>query len=305
MLENLYKNKETILKKSQDFFTNSSSLHPKIGCELEFFLFDDSDKLVEEEKLREFIKDLDQELEGEFKLFHKLEKEGGESQVELKTHFTDELELLCKSLKNMKNFISEYSKDKNFTPSFSAQPFLNDCGSSLQFNISLHDESDNNIFEQDFDFLRKCSESLLTLTDSMLILLAPEEDDYLRFLSKVNIDLFKAGKYIAPMNLSFGADNRTCAIRIPALKTDDDSRRHYGKRIEYRIASPNADPYLAISAILIALSLKNENQSFEQVFGNAFDEQYRLKEFSKNFEDAKKNFLKGKIKRKLESLLSA
>ncbi len=304
MLENLYQNKEYLLKKSQEFFINSSSLYPKIGCELEFFLFDESNKLVPEDKLREFISNLDQELGNKFELFHKLEKEGGESQVELKTHFTSDLKKLCESLEEIKNFITEYSKNKKFISSFIAQPFLNDCGSSLQFNISLHDENDHNIFEKDFSFLKKYSESLLNLTDSMLIILAPNEDDYLRFLSKVNIDLFKAGKYIAPMNLSFGNDNRTCAIRIPSIKTDDDSRRHYGKRIEYRIASPNADSYLAISAILVALSLQDESQNFEQVFGNAFDQQYKIKEFSKNFEDAKNNFSKGEIKKKLESLLS-
>ena len=36
--------------------------------------------------------------------------------------------------------------------------------------------------------------------------------------STANVELFKKGKFTAPVNLSFGNDNRTCAIRVPAAR---------------------------------------------------------------------------------------
>ena len=273
MLEQFYCNKRQILKKSQEFFQNSTSLIPKIGCELEFFLLPKRDDVIAE---------LDAELQKNFSLIYKTEKEQGINQVEIKTTFTSDLTRLCEELESAKNFIKNFADKKNLIASFAAQPFADDCGSALQFNISLHDHNDKNLFEFDKFLLTKSAAALLEMTNSMMIFLAPKEEDYLRFSREINRDLFKKGKFTAPINLSFGGDNRTCAIRIPKLT----------KRLEYRPAAADADSWLCISAILSAIfyGINHDLVLSQQIYGNAFDEKYQLKNFCKNLAEAEENF---------------
>lgn len=277
MLKKFYLNKKEILKKSQEFFLNSNSLIPKIGCELEFFLFEEkSQKPASQEVVNDFIFELQK--------FYVTEKERGISQIEIKTNFTSDLISLCEELEDCKNHVTKLAENKNLEASFLAQPFSDDCGSALQFNISLHDEKDSNLFSSDKNLLKNHASSLLTSTNGMMIFLAPNSEDYQRFSFELNRQLFKNGKFPAPVNLSFGADNRTCAIRIPTL-----SKEKPNKRLEYRLAAVGADPWLCISAILLAMT-QNKKPHFEQIFGNAFDVQYQLKNFCKNLQEAEENF---------------
>jgi len=290
MLAELYKNKKTILKKAQEFFKNSNSLIPKIGCELEFFLLDENaQKVVDERPIAEFIFELEKKLTEEFSLFYEVEKEQGASQIEIKTIFTSDLSRLADELENAKKFIKSFAEEKKLIASFAAQPFVDDCGSALQFNISLHDENDENVFS-DKKILENVACALLELTNSMMIFLAPKAEDYARFCVSTNRDLFKKGKFTAPVNLSFGADNRTCAIRIPVKK--ESAKIVHGKRLEYRVATADADSTLCIATILLAVShgIKNQKSEFKQIFGNAFDEQYKIKNFCKSLEEAEESF---------------
>lgn len=271
MLKEFYLNDQKILDKSWQFFQNSSASILKIGVELEFFLLDENGLAVEEEVVTDFIKNL--------KKFCLVEKERGASQIEIKTDFTANLTQLCRDIENKKQRIKKLAAEKNLTASFAAQPFLDDCGNALQFNLSLHNENGENLFFSDEKLLQNCINSLLSATNFMMIFLAPESADYQRFSRQLNIDLFKKGKFTAPVNLSFGNDNRTCAIRIKQTKTN--------KRLEFRIASAAANPYLAIAAIMIALSEKSP-RSFQPIFGNAFDEKYQLEEFCGNYDEALK-----------------
>jgi glutamine synthetase len=272
MLERFYSNRELILEKSLKFFKNSNSLIPKIGCELEFFLFEGV-AAAGEVVVDEFILELQE--------CYQAEKERGASQIEIKTDFTADLSALCRDLEDCKGVVRNLALKRGLTAVFAAQPFEDDCGNALQFNISLHDEGGENIFLTDEILLKEAAASLLSLTNFMMIFLAPNEDDYLRFSEELNIKLFKRGKFTAPVNLSFGGDNRSCAIRVVDVEE--------GKRLEYRVASANADPYLSVAAILIALTEKSP-QGFERIFGNAFDEEYQLEELCSNLDEAKRLF---------------
>ena len=107
---------------------------------------------------------------------------------------------------------------------------------------------------------------------------------------ELNRNLFKKGKFTAPVNLSFGADNRSCAIRIPSNSLAQ--KNNYGKRLEYRVASASADPALCLSAILSAIlfGIENDLKIAEQLHGNAFDQQYQLKAICQNLAQAQENF---------------
>jgi glutamine synthetase len=286
MLDSLYKNRREILKKAQDYFLNSSSLILKIGCELEFFLLQKNGQVLEDQGLlADLILELKEQLTKNFPLIYQVEKEQGASQIEIKTSFTPDLTRLCEEIGGAKNLIKNFAEAKNLTASFASQPFGDDCGSALQFNISLH-QGEENIFESDAEILKNVAAGLLKKTNEMMIFLAPKEEDYVRFSFATNRNLFKQGKFTAPVNLSFGYDNRTCAIRIPKSKI--------GKRLEYRIAASDADPFLAISAISLAIifGINDKKSDFKQIHGNAFDEQYQLKNFCKNLDEAREFFLR-------------
>jgi glutamine synthetase len=311
MLETFYSNKKNILKKSQEFFQNSSLHHLKIGVELEFFLCEENlGRLEDEGLIAQFILELEEKLKEQFSFFYKVEKEQGAAQIEIKTVFTQDLEKLADELETAKKFIKNFAKEKKLIANFAAQPFADDCGSALQFNISLHDENDENIFENDENILGNIAAGLLELTNSMMIFLAPKTEDYARFSFTTNYNLFKKGKFTAPINLSLGNDNRTCAIRIVATKKDQKNPT-YKKRLEYRIAAADADSHLSIAAIIVGIShgiknnLQPEKSGFTTIFGNAFDEQYKLKTFCKNLEEAEKFFAEGNlIKEKFEEFCS-
>ncbi len=286
MLKSLYENKREILKKAQDDFLNSSSLILKIGCELEFFLLQKNGQVLEDQGLlADLILELKEQLTKNFPLIYQVEKEQGASQIEIKTSFTPDLTRLCEEIEGAKNLVKNFAEAKNLTASFASQPFGDDCGSALQFNISLHQDEEN-IFESDAEILKNVAAGLLKKTNEMMIFLAPKEEDYVRFSFATNRNLFKQGKFTAPVNLSFGYDNRTCAIRIPKSKI--------GKRLEYRIAASDADPFLAISAISLAIifGINDKKSDFKQIHGNAFDEQYQLKNFCKNLDEAREFFLR-------------
>lgn len=307
MLETIYKNKKSLLKKSQDFFQNSN-LIPKIGIELEFFLFEiGSCKPASIDLVNDFILELQQNFCQKFPLIIAIEKEQGASQVEIKTSFTADLARLCEEIESAKIFIPELAVVKNLRSSFVAKPLDDDCGNALQLNISLHNADNKNIFEHDEsgdESLHRVAERLLTHTNSMMIFFSPCEDDYRRFLPDLNAQLFKQGKNVAPVNLSFGHDNRSCAIRVPSIKApficpekNHDYKFDYQKRLEYRIPAASADPWLTIAVTLLAMSVEDKDfcaQKFAQIYGNAFDSQYCLEGLCGSLQEAENNFFRTK-----------
>lgn len=262
------------LKNSLRVFQNSNSAIVKIGCELEFFLLTKN-----QDEVDDFIAELTQKN-------WLVEKERGAAQIEVKTDFTDDLEALCFELEDKKNFIKNLAAKKNLAATFAAQPFADDCGNALQFNISLHDQTGENLFNQNEQLLLDSINSLLAATKQMMIFFAPKAEDYLRFSRELNQKLFRQGKFIAPTNLSFGNNNRTCAIRI--------AKGESGKRLEYRLGAADADPRLCISALLVALSKKSEKK-FTPIFGNAFEDQFALEDLCQSLEEAREEFKKSPL----------
>jgi len=255
----------------------------KIGCELEFYLLDLDLEIADSFLVDHFISELKKI--NFLSAICEVKKERGQSQIEISTIAYDDLENLCNDLDYIKKLISETAKKLNSSLSFKGQPVDDDCGSSLQFNISLVNSLANNIFLKNPKLINLFSSLLLDYTDEMLYLLAPNCDDYRRFDIEINKKLFDMGKFCAPINLSFGNDNRSCAIRIPKCEKIENTR------IEYRIASASSNHWFGLSAILIALAqAKHQKNLYPQIFWNAFDEIYNIKNFIKNFQLAKEKF---------------
>jgi glutamine synthetase len=121
---------------------------------------------------------------------------------------------------------------------FMAKPYGDQSGSGQHFHISLIDESGRNIFDSGGmtvpnAAMRATVAGLLRTMPDATLLFAPHLNSYRRL---------RPNTY-APHMANWGLDNRNTAVRCPALSGG-------AARIEHRVAGSDANPYLALAAIL-------------------------------------------------------
>ncbi len=124
--------------------------------------------------------------------------------------------------------------------SFMAKPFSNRAGSGLHLHVSVNDAAGENIFASEdpagTPALRHAVGGMkATLADGMAIF-APNANSYRRF---------RANSY-APVAPTWGVNNRTVSLRVPAGPPK-------GRHIEHRVAGADANPYLALATLLAAV----------------------------------------------------
>jgi glutamine synthetase len=120
---------------------------------------------------------------------------------------------------------------------FMAKPFSERSGSGLHLHVSLNGAKGDNIFASEdpagTPALRHAVGGMkTTLADGMAIF-APNANSYRRF---------RANSY-APVAPTWGVNNRTVSLRVPAGPAR-------GRHIEHRVAGADANPYLALAAML-------------------------------------------------------
>jgi glutamine synthetase len=120
---------------------------------------------------------------------------------------------------------------------FMAKPFAERAGSGLHLHVSVNDAEGRNIFASEDPAgappLRHAVGGLKAgLADGMAIF-APNANSYRRF---------RANSY-APVAPTWGVNNRTVSLRVPAGPPS-------GRHIEHRVAGADANPYLALAALL-------------------------------------------------------
>ena len=120
---------------------------------------------------------------------------------------------------------------------FMAKPFAERAGSGLHLHVSVNDAAGVNIFASEdpagTPALRHAIGGLkASLADGMAIF-APNANSYRRF---------RANSY-APVAPTWGVNNRTVSLRVPAGPPS-------GRHIEHRVAGADANPYLVMAALL-------------------------------------------------------
>jgi glutamine synthetase len=120
---------------------------------------------------------------------------------------------------------------------FMAKPFAELAGSGLHLHVSVNDAEGRNIFAsedpQGSPELRHAIGGLKTLLGESMAIFAPNANSFRRF---------RANSY-APVAPTWGVNNRTVSLRVPA---GSPSSRH----IEHRVAGADANPYLALATLL-------------------------------------------------------
>jgi glutamine synthetase len=127
------------------------------------------------------------------------------------------------------------------------------------------DAQGRNIFSQadgtEAPALRHFLAGLQTHLPDLLLMFAPFINSFRRYVPGSQ----------APVNLHWGYDNRTTALRIPQGSPA-------ARRVENRIAGADANPYLAIAASLAAglAGLEAQQQPSEPITSNGYDQAHTL-----------------------------
>lgn len=124
--------------------------------------------------------------------------------------------------------------------SFMAKPFTTRDGNSGHLHLSLRGPDGGSVFDDGAGALthtgRHAIAGCLAVLDRFLPLMAPMVNSYKRL---------GVPRAFVPTNLSWGYDNRTCALRLVG--------RGAHARVECRIPGADAEPHLAAAALLAAM----------------------------------------------------
>ena len=273
-------NIDTLLFKSRLWFKRNK-ITLKIGVEIEFFSNIDFDTL--EKEINKFSKENNINLSG-------FDKERGNKQYEIKFFPYKNIAKLIKDYNKLKNFL-----ENNLDCNFKSITSNDSVGSALQINISLF-KNNKNLFLQDGKSILYNSVAGILYTTNMFIKIYA--NDMNRYDKDINSSLYDSGKIPAPSYISWGYNNRTCAIRIPDSKVINNDIEKYkkeieeSKRIEFRVPSSESNIKFAIYAILnsIIYGISNNLKPQESTYNNTFKDHNNLEEIHEEYYDFSKYY---------------
>lgn len=248
----------------------SKNLQVRIGVELEFYL-QQQNFPANSNQVLEFIEKLKSVIPNHNIDLSAIEPEQGEGQIEIKTNPYFDIPKLCNDINRIKEIAQKL--DSNLQTNFSSLPNKNDCGNAMQINFSLIQDGKFLFAKDDAQeskYLLWSISGALEKTRNMIEVFAPESEDLQRFDIEINRNLHRSKKYTSPTNISWGYDNRSALIRVPATRNNDL------RRIEYRLGCASCDIQLAITHFLSAVfeGIEMKKNPIKEIYGNAFDEQY-------------------------------
>ncbi len=159
-----------------------------------------------------------------------------------------------------KRLVKAIAQAQGLEATFMAKPFAEQAGSGMHIHVSVNDGSDTNIFASDdpegTPALRHAIGGMIGSVGDAFALFAPHANSYRRF---------KANSY-APVAPTWGVNNRTVSFRIPA---GPPPSRH----VEHRACGADANPYLAVAAVLAGMhhGMTNKSDPGTAVVGNGYD----------------------------------
>lgn len=142
---------------------------------------------------------------------------------------------------------------------FMAKPFSDVAGSGQHLHVSLADKDGNNAFASEkpegSDLLKFAVGGMQALLEDSMAVFAPNANSYRRF---------RANTY-APVAPTWGINNRTVSFRVPAGPA-------HTRHIEHRVCGADANPYLAVAALLAAVhhGVKHRLDPGAPVEGNGY-----------------------------------
>lgn len=167
-----------------------------------------------------------------------LSAELGPGQYELNLEHQNDVMLAADQCAMFRRTVQAVSQKHGHQATFMAKPYLDAAGNGQHLHLSLYDKDGNNVLQANQDeSLRHAIAGSLDLLPASMAILAPNSNAYRRYVS---------GNCVA-VNISWGYENRTTAIRVP----DSDSKN---RRIEHRVAGADSNPYLILACMLAGIA---------------------------------------------------
>jgi glutamine synthetase len=162
----------------------------------------------------------------------------------------------------LKRLIKASAERHGLIATFMAKPYAQWTGCGMHVHVSLADRAGRNVFA-DGDpasnaLLHHALGGLMAAMADSTLIFAPNANSYRRF---------RRNSY-APVSVSWGIDNRTVSLRIPAGNPES---RH----IEHRPAGADANPYLVLAAVLAGIhhGLTRKLDPGPPMTGNGYEQQ--------------------------------
>ena len=182
-------------------------------------------------------------------------------QYELTLHYRENVMQAADDLMRLKRLVRMHARLHGVTACFMAKPNEDYAGSGMHFHVSMLDGTGRNVFVEAVEgqwnpmILHAMGGLIRTMGESMLIF-APHANSWRRF----------ASQSYAPVSPTWGVNNRSVALRIPA----GDIR---ARRIEHRPAGVDANPYLVAATVLAGIrhGLAHQIDPGPEVTGNGYD----------------------------------
>ena len=186
--------------------------------------------------------------------------ESGTAQLEI-NFLHGEPVLLSDQVMVFKRIVRQVALSHGMYATFMAKPMETQPGSAMHLHISVVAEGDGrNLFADpdgaDSAMFRHFVGGLQTFLPEIAPLFAPNVNSFRRMRPS----------HSAPINVQWGADNRSCGLRVPIADAAN-------RRIENRLPGADANPYLAMAAALVSgwLGVTGEVEPMSQVHGNAYE----------------------------------
>ena len=263
----------------------AEGLYPAAAFELEFFLLENDrdangkmvparDVLDRRRNSKTDVYSVDQ-LHGMLPLFNDiyagakaagikaetLISEFAPGQYELTLHYRDNVLQAADDLMRLKRLVRMHARLHGVTACFMAKPNEDYAGSGMHLHVSLQNAKGQNVFVEAVEgqyndtILNAIGGLQQTMGEAMLVF-APHANSWRRF----------ASQSYAPVSPTWGVNNRSVALRIPA---GDISAR----RIEHRPAGVDANPYLVAATVLAGIrhGLKHRIDPGPETTGNGYE----------------------------------
>ena len=301
-----YFDPRSILEKIVNRFKADLGMTPVGAIELEFYLMDRASALAGKpmaprsqinefrpqhyqayylqdlEDFAPFFKDLYRCCEAQGLPAKTLISEYSPGQMEIVLRHRADVLKACDEAIMLKRLIKAVAEKHGLAATFMAKPYSEWTGSGMHVHVSLGDEAGNNLFAADEPaenqlLMHAIGGLKAAMAESMLIF-APNANSYRRF---------RRNSY-APVSASWGINNRTVSLRVPAGAAK-------ACHIEHRPSGADANPYLVMAAILAGIhhGVTEKVEPGNPVVGNGYEK--RAKYIPGNWFDAIDAFWKASI----------
>jgi glutamine synthetase len=162
-------------------------------------------------------------------------------QFEINLHHTPDPLAAADRCILFQRIVRNVARQHGYRATFMSKPYPRETGSGMHVHVSLVDGDGRNVFADRAD--GTCPErlyhalgGLMAATPESMAFFAANPNAYRRFQPNTFV----------PLQRSWAFENRSVALRIPLAGGQ-------ARRIEHRIAGADANPYLALAAILAGL----------------------------------------------------